>query len=173
MIGEVLSHPRVQVEDVGDRVQNAALAQNVRILAEEVEADQSRDQMPQMTRILRKRYQGAARACIALEIQCIHIPDDATAMIRLFKVRIRKAEKYFFELSLAKVIDQMLHRVRAQHRDVLKWRVAQSHRALLGTRSARGRRRRGDSVGAQINDSFLIESKQNGKTKANQMKNYF
>ncbi len=91
-------------------------------------------------------------------------------MIRLLKVRIRKAEKYFFELPLAEVIDQMLHRVRAQHRDVLKWRVAQSQRALLGAGGARGRRRRGDSVGAQINDSFLIESKQNGKTKANQMK---
>ena len=49
------------------------------------------------------------------EMSCTHRPDDATAMIRLLKVRIRKAEKYFFELPLAEVIDQMLHRVRAQH----------------------------------------------------------
>ena len=59
MIGKVLSHPRVQVENVGDRVQNAALAQHVRILAEEVEADQEKRNAYEKIQI---RLQGGTRA---------------------------------------------------------------------------------------------------------------
>ena len=58
----------------------------------------------------------SSEGSITNKINCMyHTPDDATAMIRLFEVRIRKAEEYLLKLSLSKVIDQMLHRVRAQH----------------------------------------------------------